>query len=166
MIHWAGFWTCQPGVVQWLEGCSWRCTSSCPHSAPASADQRTGSNRKGYNWGRCRLQLQQRISNKEANLLRGAVRMVQVDGDLTLTGAERVHSELSGTPHPVARPFNTCSRKNVTRSPSSIGTHSLASRITGSVRLRCFKIQCVKLLRKPPKLQNCSLWELFYTHTD
>lgn len=50
-------------------------------------------------------------NQKKANLLRGAVRVVQVDGDLTLTSAERVHRELGGTPHPVPRAFNTCSRK-------------------------------------------------------
>lgn len=50
-------------------------------------------------------------NQKRANLLCGAVRMVQVDGDLTLTSTERVHRELGGTPHPVPSPFNTCSRK-------------------------------------------------------
>lgn len=41
-------------------------------------------------------------------LLSGTVRLVQIDGDLTLTGAERVHREHGGTQHPVPRRFNTC----------------------------------------------------------
>lgn len=57
---------------------------------------------------------------KKANLLCGAVWMVKVDSDRTLTSTEGVHSEFSGAPHSVPCPFNTCSRKNITRQRSKL----------------------------------------------
>lgn len=56
-----------------------------------------------------------RCSSRElenAYLLSGAVRMVQVDDDLTLTRTEHVHRERGGTPHPVPCPLDTWSRKH------------------------------------------------------
>lgn len=45
-------------------------------------------------------------------LLSAAVRMIQIDGDLTLTCTECVHGEGRRTQHPVPRRFDTCRNRN------------------------------------------------------
>lgn len=109
-----------------LEECRWRCTSSCLHWALVSAGQHKHTNRcqRGsqlcYTNGKSQQMEKHSTINRSKEwqrkgydpyLLSGAVRMIQVDGDLTLPCTERVHCEHSRTQHPVPCRFNTCSER-------------------------------------------------------
>lgn len=84
--------------------------SSCPHLAPPSTDQTR------YTW-KCRedTAVYHWVSGRfDTYLLSSAIRMVQVDSDLTLTSAERVHCECGRAHHPVPCRFNAYKRGTAT----------------------------------------------------